>query len=532
MKSVKKSAVILLSIILSVSFIFSINASAETGFTFAEYGSGYKVTKIQSSAGEDVVIPSEYNGKSVIAIEKDASRDNSRIKTLVVPASVTSIGEYAFASCPSLETVKFITGESNVNIKANAFNGCSSLTSVTLPRMNTIPAACFKNCVKLTEAVIPETVTVIGEESFLQCSSLTSVNIPASVTTINNSAFYNCKGVTGYTVDSANESFKTVDGVIYSKDGKELVQYPIGKAEYSYTVSSGTEKICNGAFGFSSLESVSLPDTVKTISAYAFSDSAALRTINFPEGLEKIGSNAFLRCNSLKEVVLPSSLTSFDDAFVSSGLKKVTLSEGITAVSSNAFKECGSLSEVNLPSSVKNIQFGAFYNCSSLESLTLPASVESIGNNAFYGCDSLVLSVDKDSYAETYAKNNSIEYKYTDESTDPGQEEKEISVSILGFTTARTVLYKTSITFHADVKCDSAYTLYWIVNGKEIKDDGSLSYKVSSPTASYTIKCKLVSADNSAETETEGVTVQSGFIYKIIYFIRNIFSPSSLDIEQ
>lgn len=532
MKSFSKITAVVLSVILSVSFIFSINAFAQTGITFVEYGSGYKVTKIQSSAGEDVEIPSEHNGKSVVAIEKDASRDNSRIMNLTIPSSVTSIGEYAFGSCTSLETVTFIQGDSNVNIKANAFNGCSSLKSVILPKMSAIPAACFKNCIKLSDIVIPEMVTTIGEESFLQCSSLTSVDIPASVTAINNSAFYNCKGVTEYKVDSANESFKAVDGVLYSKDGKDLVQYPVGKARYSFNVPSGTESIRNGAFAFSPLESVTLPEGLKTISSYAFSDCVALKSFSFPSTLTKIGSNAFLRCSSFTVATLPSGLTSYDDAFVSSGLKKVTLSEGITTVSSNAFKECKSLSEVNLPSTVKNIQFGAFYNCTSLNSLTLPSSVETIGNNAFYGCDNLILTVDKDSYAETYAKSNSIEYKYTDEGSDPGQEEKDISVSILRFTPSRTVIYKTSITFHAEVKCDSAYTLYWVVNGREIKDTGSLSYKVSSPTDSYTINCKLVSDEKTAETDTESVTVQTGFLYKIIYFLRSIFSPSSLDIEQ
>ena len=109
---------------------------------------------------------------------------------------------------------------------------------------------------------------------------------------------------------------------------------------------------------------------------------------------------------------------------------------------------------------------------------------------------------------------------------------RDPSVAIRAYTSSRTVGYKTSVTFHAVINADDYSKLIWIVDGREYNDDGSLSYKVSSPTASYSVKLKLVTAEKTVESQTENVTVQTGFFAKIVYFFRMIFAKQKLNIDQ
>ncbi len=109
---------------------------------------------------------------------------------------------------------------------------------------------------------------------------------------------------------------------------------------------------------------------------------------------------------------------------------------------------------------------------------------------------------------------------------------RDPSVAIKAYTNSRTVGYKTSVTFHAAINADDYTKLVWIIDGKEYNDDGSLSYKVSSPTASYSVKLKLVTAEKTVESSTENVTVQTGFFAKIVYFFRMIFAKAKLNIDQ
>ncbi len=109
---------------------------------------------------------------------------------------------------------------------------------------------------------------------------------------------------------------------------------------------------------------------------------------------------------------------------------------------------------------------------------------------------------------------------------------RDPSVAIKAYTGSRTIGYKTSVTFHAVINADDYTKLIWVVDGKEYNDDGSLSYKVSSATASYSVKLKLVTAEKTVESQTENVTVQTGFFAKIVYFFRMIFAKQKLNIDQ
>ena len=125
--------------------------------------------------------------------------NDRKIKNLVIPNSVTSIGSYAFFYCSALTSVTI--GESVTSIGSYAFYICSALTSVTIPNsVTTIGDNAFLCCSSLTSVTIPNSVTSIGEWAFCGCSSLTSVTIPNSVTSIRYKAFEDCSSLTSVTI--------------------------------------------------------------------------------------------------------------------------------------------------------------------------------------------------------------------------------------------------------------------------------------------------------------------------------------------
>ena len=122
---------------------------------------------------------------------------------VVIPSSVTTIGECAFQGCTGLTSV--ILPDSLTTINRGAFFNCTSLTSVTIPdSVTSIGVDAFARCSSLTSVNIPDGVTTIGNVAFRECSSLTSVMIPDSVTTIGISAFWDCTGLTSVTFETTS----------------------------------------------------------------------------------------------------------------------------------------------------------------------------------------------------------------------------------------------------------------------------------------------------------------------------------------
>ncbi|MBO7326539.1 MAG: leucine-rich repeat domain-containing protein, partial [Clostridia bacterium] len=211
---------------------------------------------------------------------------------VIIPDGINIIGKNAFAACNSLTKITF--SSSVTAIDEYAFNWCTSLTSVTIPsNVTTIGNFAFYYCSSLASITISEGVKTIGDAAFGDCDSLTSVHIPLSVTSIGKAPFASCDSLTEINVDDEHTSYKSVDGNLYTKDGKVLVQYAIGKADSTFEVPAGVVVVGEGAFMESqNLYWLEIRHDVTRIGDAAFYMSS-LTSVTITSDLETIGYGAF-----------------------------------------------------------------------------------------------------------------------------------------------------------------------------------------------------------------------------------------------
>ena len=242
----------------------------------------------------------------------------------------------------------------NYQLGDDAFYGCSSLTSITIPEcVTSIGNSAFYGCSSLTSIAIPDGVTSIGNYAFYGCSSLTSIAIPDGVKSIGNYAFENCIGLTSITI-------------------------PEGVTSIGYSAFSGC----------SNLESISI--NCSNAGSW-FSGIQSIKKVVLGESVTSIGNSAFRYCSGLTSIIIPESVTEIgDDAFYyCSSLTSISIPDGVTSIGNSVFDGCSSLASITVPESVTEIGDDAFYNCSSLTSITIPEGVTSIGDYAFYDCSGL-----------------------------------------------------------------------------------------------------------------------------------------------
>jgi len=279
--------------------------------------------------------------------------------------------------CPVSKTGSYAIPVSVTSIGNYAFNNCSGLTSVTIPAsVSSIGNNAFYSCSGLTSVTIPTSVTSIGNYVFNYCSDLTSFTIPASVTSIGNYAFSNCSSLSSVTIPNSVTSIG--GGVFY-----------FCTALTSVVIPSSVTSIGNGAFSnCTGLTSVAIPSSVTSISDNTFGNCTSLTSITIPNSVTSIGSAAFSGCTVLTSVAIPSSVTSIGSAAFSgcSSLTSFIIPTSITLISDHTFEYCIGLTSVTIPVSVTKIGDYAFASCYKLPTVTIPTSVTSIGNNVFSNC--------------------------------------------------------------------------------------------------------------------------------------------------
>jgi len=302
----------------------------------------------------------------------------SSLAFITMPNGLTKIEQGTFAGCKSLSTITIPNNVTTIEKGGysrgdyyGAFSGCSSLTSVTIPpSVTSIGQYAFIGCNALsavyisdlaawcdikfedsyanplyyahhlyleeneiTDLVIPNNVTAIGDYAFNGCSSMATVTIPNSVTTIGIAAFSRCSELTSVIIPNSVTSI----------------------GDYTFD-------LCG------SLLSIIIPNKVSRIGQYTFRSCCSLSSVTIPNSVTNIGYCAFVDCSSLSSVTIPNSVTNIDE---------------------QAFQDCNKMTILNLPNKLKIIKKNTFYGCNSLKAVTIPASVEFIYQEAFANCDAL-----------------------------------------------------------------------------------------------------------------------------------------------
>ena len=307
-----------------------------------------------------------------------------------IPNSVTSIGDGAFYGCDALTSVEI--GDSVTSIGVGAFESCDALTSVEIgDSVASIGNYAFLRCTSLTSVEIGDSVTSIGLEAFSNTAYYNDENnwennvlyigkyfieakntmagectIKDDTLCIADRAFSGCKSLINIIVSENNTAYQSIDGNLYTKDGKTLIQYAIGKTGTLFTIPDSVASIGDDAFaGCDSLTSVVIPDSVTSIGSEAFFRCTSLTSVEIGDSVASIGRSAFADCTSLTSV---------------------EIGDSVTSIGWNAFYHCTSLTTVVIGDSVTSIGLHAFIYCESLTTVVIGDSVTSIGAYAFADC--------------------------------------------------------------------------------------------------------------------------------------------------
>ena len=357
MNTTKKLMTLLLALLLPVT------ATAYSDYDFEVDGIYYKIVNNEayvtyqsvtyvshdpdiytSDYTGDVVIPSTvtHNGQTytVTGINSHAFEGCWTLTGVTIPNTVTTISFNAFKNCSGLTSIEIPS--SVTTVYSDAFLGCTGLTRVDITDLvawcdisygsiggNPLALAhhLYLNGSEVTDLTIPDGVTSISQSAFFGCTSLKTVEISNSVTTVGRYAFFECTGLTRATIGNAVTS--------------------IDEAAF---------------YGCSELLSVSLGNSVKTFGINAFYGCTSLTNINIPNTITDIGQGAFRDCT---------------------GLTGVTIGKSVTTIGAGSFMGCTALSGIEIPNSVTEIGLRAFYNCANLSTVTLGNSVMTIGSEAF-----------------------------------------------------------------------------------------------------------------------------------------------------
>ncbi|MDR0525135.1 MAG: leucine-rich repeat domain-containing protein [Spirochaetaceae bacterium] len=258
--------------------------------------------------------------------------------------SLVTIGDYilrrnvlvGYQGCDSMAN---IPGNLGITAIADEAFYQKGITGVIIPfGVTAIGKWAFYNCDSLTSVTIPSSVAAIGDGAFQECSNLTSLAIPASVSFIGNGALAICQKLTSISVAGGNAEYRSVDGLLFDKSGKTLIQCPGGKSGV-YIIPESVSAIGEGAFwGCSGLTNVIIPAGAVSIGDYAFFRCTGLTNVTIPSGVTLIGTGAFRACYELTSVTIPPSVVSIgDEAFDACRKLKAVILSRKTRVGSEAF---------------------------------------------------------------------------------------------------------------------------------------------------------------------------------------------------
>ncbi len=499
-------------------------------------------------------------------------------------ANITKMGGGFFFRCSSLE--KMTIPETVTEIGGAVFCGCEKLGNVTFNNNITelndfgggVSEGFFQDCTNLTEIVIPANITTIGDKTFLGSglknitfenginltaigyqafsdSKLNSIVIPATVSSVGQFAFSGCTDLTTVTFEKRDENRYLSMGSDVFADCTKLSSINL---EDSNVISMGAR----GFLNCSSLTEIAMPDTLVTVGGGIFNKCANLSDVTLSKNMTSLnsiyGDYFFGNCKELKEITIPASIASIGKrAFQSSGIEKITFEEG---------------------SKLSTIGDYAFMY-TSLKNITIPTSVDIIGENAFDGAPLEYVVFEGTDPLEiqqaAFIRNNyltDVYYAGTEEewneqvtwyshndcllnaamhfnSNGPKDDTSDVpatpdvpdtpdtpdvpelpTVSIRNNTGSKTINYGETLRMTAVTKNMPADAkIIWYVDGAKAGEGTTLEVSPESGSVEVTVKVVDANGENYAETEisdSQYVSVKSGFFQKLINFFKNLFGLS------
>ena len=298
-------------------------------YELSEDGTYYIVAGIGDYVGEHLVIPEEYNGLPVKKIAQDA------------------FSEQDGKDNSALLAIKAIT--------------------------------------------IADSVTEMGKYMSFTDTNIEQLNLGSGVSeSIISWSFGMSNNLKAINVSKDNQTYMSKDGVLYTKDGTELLKYPQQKEDKSFRIPRSVKKIGLTAFsGNKNIKKVKMSNHLTTIGAKAFYRTT-LEEIKIPNSVEIIESDAFDSCRNLKKVNIGKNVKAIGNgAFNYTGIEEIKLPDNIEILGLGAFESCDNLKKIHIGSGIKEIAAYTFENCSSLENVVIPKNIEKIGTYAFAYCDNL-----------------------------------------------------------------------------------------------------------------------------------------------
>lgn len=310
------------------------------------------------------------------------------VTNIIIPDDVTSISDNAFSRCTRLTDIK--VSENNkfyCDVNGVLFN--KNKTKIILyPKARTEKIY-----------IIPNSVKIIGNNSFYNCQNLTGIIIPDSVKIIGRIAFADCKNLTDISIPKSIESIGEIafDGTLwlkkYPRDAVIInnILYKYKRNPTAFVIPNGIKVISDWAFNCCTrLSDIIIPDSVTVIGQGAFHGCTSLTHITIPNNVTSIKLHAFHDCTGLISITVPNGVTNIGDHTFQrcTNLASITMS-GIESIGRNAFEGCYSLTSIVIPNSVTYIDSEAFKNCNGIKIITIPNNRISICLQAFYYCKNL-----------------------------------------------------------------------------------------------------------------------------------------------
>lgn len=437
----------------------------ENGIRFAEIGEeapalspfeytigteGIVITGWSENEAE-LVIPETIKDLPVIEIGQQAFENRTALETVILPDTVTVVGNYAFFGCTNLRSVTLNEGLLQISQEAfaetaleetvlpsslrsiadDAFWGCESISLSAQKDTYAYEWCVARGYIEIEEeiagefqysiedgaavltaytgtqslVVIPETlggypVAKIGADAFLNCQSVTQITIPEGVVSIGNYAFCG----TGLTDIKIPDSVVSIGGFVFCRC------YSLQSVELSQNLQT------IGEYAFSwcrALEQAVLPDSLTDLGGYVFMGCSALNKVNIPESISSMGDGVFCYCSALESISYPKTvreIPAWTFAYCSA-LSEFEFCGTVDTIGEKAFTGSTSLAKIKLPAGLGTIGDTAFAGCSALTEVTIPWSVDTIADTAFDDChERLVIYGSNGSAAQEYAQNKGLPF--------------------------------------------------------------------------------------------------------------------------